>query len=174
MKSISRLATLISQSPSKTTVPKSSKFHAAAFEEDGDTDVLESMKRPSLLRKHLKLPRNSTQRNFQTPMNDGRHWDISDGEVDISSLQSDTDASSARDRSRCSFLAFILSPESTAHRRDKCWQGANVRSPNRTTSPHRGHVMKWESSRYFRQRRHPLGVIWIARRRKTWTSTFEI
>jgi hypothetical protein len=82
-----RLATLIIQSPSKATVSKASNLHAAAFEEDGDAEVLESMKRPSSLRKHLKLPRNSTQKNFETPINDGRHWDISDGDIDISNLQ---------------------------------------------------------------------------------------
>lgn len=56
-------------------------------DDDELLDSLESTKRPSSLRKHLKLPRNSVQKSFETPMNQGRHWEISDNDIDISSPQ---------------------------------------------------------------------------------------
>ena len=84
--------TLIPQSPSeKVKASKVSSLRVTTFPnsliDDGDTDVLESMKRPSSLRKHLKLPTNSAQKNFETPMNHGRHWELSEGDIDVSGLQ---------------------------------------------------------------------------------------
>jgi hypothetical protein len=40
----------------------------------------DSVQRPSSTRKHVKHPRSATQ-NFETPMNRGNHWDISDGDI---------------------------------------------------------------------------------------------
>ena len=40
----------------------------------------DSVQRPSSTRKHVKHPHNATQ-SFQTPMNRGNHWDISDGDI---------------------------------------------------------------------------------------------
>lgn len=86
--------TFIPQSPSeKVKIPKASNLHVTTLpdslvdDDDGDTEVLDSMKRPSSLRKHLKLPRNSTQKNFETPMNNGRHWELSDEDIDVCDLQ---------------------------------------------------------------------------------------
>jgi len=40
----------------------------------------DSVQRPSSTRKHVKHPHSATQ-NFETPMNRGNHWDISDGDI---------------------------------------------------------------------------------------------
>jgi hypothetical protein len=85
--------TLIPQSPSeKVKALKTSTLRFTnlpdSLTDDEDADVLESMKRPSSLRKHLKLPKNSTPKDFETPMNYGRHWEVSDGDIDVSNLQS--------------------------------------------------------------------------------------
>ena len=40
----------------------------------------DSAQRPSSARKHVKHPRSATQ-NFETPMNQGNHWDVSDGDI---------------------------------------------------------------------------------------------
>ena len=41
----------------------------------------DSVQRPSSTRKHVKLPRSAATQNFETPMNRGNHWDISDGDI---------------------------------------------------------------------------------------------
>ncbi|KJA18350.1 hypothetical protein HYPSUDRAFT_69995 [Hypholoma sublateritium FD-334 SS-4] len=41
----------------------------------------DSAQRPSSMRKHPKHPRNSGR--FETPVNSGRHWDVSDGEIAV-------------------------------------------------------------------------------------------
>lgn len=47
----------------------------------GDGGTPDSAQRPSSMRKHPKHPRNSGK--FETPMNSGRHWDVSDGEIAV-------------------------------------------------------------------------------------------
>ena len=49
---------------------------------NGGGKTPDSAQRPSSTRKHVKLPRSATQNNnFETPMNQGNHWDISDGDL---------------------------------------------------------------------------------------------
>lgn len=44
----------------------------------------DSALRPSSLRTHIKVPRGSLGKNFETPMNNnGRHWDVSDIEISV-------------------------------------------------------------------------------------------
>ncbi|KAF8149410.1 hypothetical protein B0H34DRAFT_679211 [Crassisporium funariophilum] len=45
--------------------------------DDGTPD---SVQRPSSMRKHIKQPRGSIK-SFETPMNQGNHWDVSDGDI---------------------------------------------------------------------------------------------
>ena len=47
---------------------------------NGGGKTPDSAQRPSSTRKHVKHPRNAIQ-NFQTPMNRGNHWDVSDGDL---------------------------------------------------------------------------------------------
>jgi hypothetical protein len=47
---------------------------------NGDGKTPDSVQRPSSTRKHVKHPRSATQ-NFETPMNRGSLWDISDGDL---------------------------------------------------------------------------------------------
>ena len=47
---------------------------------NGDGKTPDSAQRPSSTRKHVKHPRSATQ-NFETPMNQGNHWDVSDGDI---------------------------------------------------------------------------------------------
>lgn len=77
-----------------TPLPQKSKLSKLAIIEAAKEDLEdytledgETMHRPSSLRKHMKHPRNSIPRNFETPMNNGRHWDISDGDVDVFEMQ---------------------------------------------------------------------------------------
>ncbi len=52
----------------------------------------DSAQRPSSLRKHPKHPRNSGAGRFETPVNSGRHWDASDGEIVLPEVVQETDA----------------------------------------------------------------------------------
>jgi len=47
---------------------------------NGGGKTPDSVQRPSSMRKHVKHPHSATQ-NFETPMNRGNHWDISDGDI---------------------------------------------------------------------------------------------
>lgn len=47
---------------------------------NGGGKTPDSVQRPSSMRKHVKHPRSASQ-NFETPMNRGNHWDISDGDI---------------------------------------------------------------------------------------------
>ncbi|KAF9526855.1 hypothetical protein CPB83DRAFT_895707 [Crepidotus variabilis] len=68
--------------PQKSKLSKLSIIEAAQQEAESDADQPPgSMQRPSSLRTHLKHPRISNPKDFQTPMNKGNHWDISDGDI---------------------------------------------------------------------------------------------
>ncbi|EDR11639.1 uncharacterized protein LACBIDRAFT_314063 [Laccaria bicolor S238N-H82] len=50
-------------------------------EEDGiGNGTPDSLQRPSSTRKHVRAPRSATK-SFETPMNQGKHWDVSDGDI---------------------------------------------------------------------------------------------
>ncbi|CAA7260777.1 unnamed protein product [Cyclocybe aegerita] len=77
-----RLATTLFQTP----LPQKSKLSQVSVvggggeqNDDGEGNTPESGQRPSSMRKHIKHPRLSGK-NFQTPMNRGNHWEISDDE----------------------------------------------------------------------------------------------
>ena len=70
----------------QTPLPQPSKFPALSLVEP-DTLLRfertpESLLRPSSLRKHVRAPR-SASRSFETPPNQGNHWDISEGSIVI-------------------------------------------------------------------------------------------
>lgn len=47
-------------------------------EEDGIGNG--ALQRPSSTRKHVRAPRSATK-SFETPMNQGKHWDVSDEDI---------------------------------------------------------------------------------------------
>ena len=51
-----------------------------SFTKNANSNTPDSVQRPSSTRKHVKHPRSVTQ-NFETPMNRGNHWDISDDDI---------------------------------------------------------------------------------------------
>lgn len=53
----------------------------------GEGNTPDSVQRPSSMRKHIKHPRISGTKNFQTPMNKGNHWDISEGDIVVPDAQ---------------------------------------------------------------------------------------
>ena len=68
----------------QTPLPQKQDFKSSKLV-IADPDALnqtksDSVQRPSSTRKHVKHPRSVTQ-NFETPMNRGNHWDISDGDL---------------------------------------------------------------------------------------------
>jgi hypothetical protein len=74
----------------QTPLLQSSKFPALSFLEP-DTllqfeKTPESLLRPSSLRKHDRVPR-STSKSFETPLNTGHHWDISEASIVIPESQ---------------------------------------------------------------------------------------
>lgn len=72
-----RLANTLFQTPFPR-INKPSKLNDDGGKEEGDTP--DSIQRPSSMRKHLKQPRNSGKK-FETPVNNGNHWDVSDGDI---------------------------------------------------------------------------------------------
>ena len=59
----------------------------------------DSAQRPSSLRKHPKHPRSSGAGRFETPVNSGRHWDASDGEIVLPEVvQQEADAAVVEDK----------------------------------------------------------------------------
>ncbi|KAF9478354.1 hypothetical protein BDN70DRAFT_836229 [Pholiota conissans] len=50
----------------------------------------DSVQRPSSMRKHIKQPRNSGGKAFETPVNNGNPWDVSDGGIVIPEVQPET------------------------------------------------------------------------------------
>jgi len=69
--------------PPKQSYLKSSKLVFAdpdALTQPNGNSTPDSAQRPSSTRKHVKHPRSATQ-NFETPMNQGNHWDISDDDI---------------------------------------------------------------------------------------------
>jgi hypothetical protein len=72
-----RLANTLFQTP-LPRINKPSKLNDDGGKEEGGTP--DSIQRPSSMRKHLKQPRNSGKK-FETPVNNGNHWDVSDGDI---------------------------------------------------------------------------------------------
>ncbi|KAF8907923.1 hypothetical protein CPB84DRAFT_1959466 [Gymnopilus junonius] len=75
----------------KTPLPGNSKLSKLRcdgdqIEEDSGTTP-DSAQRPSSLRKHIKHPRISGRSALETPMNNGNHWDVSDGDIVLPDAQ---------------------------------------------------------------------------------------
>lgn len=51
-----------------------------------NTGTPEATLRPSSTRKHIRAPR-SASKSFETPVNQGNHWDISDGSIVLPETQ---------------------------------------------------------------------------------------
>ena len=75
---------------------------------NGGGKTPDSAQRPSSTRKHVKHPRSATQ-NFETPMNQGNHWDVSDGDLvlpaDMQPALHDTIAEDNDDFDEIEFMA---------------------------------------------------------------------
>ncbi|KAF8233368.1 hypothetical protein L208DRAFT_1395830 [Tricholoma matsutake] len=74
----------------QTPLQQTSTFSALSFQEP-DTllqfgKTPDSLLRPSSLRKHVRAPR-SGSKNFETPPNNGNHWDISDSSIIVPEAQ---------------------------------------------------------------------------------------
>lgn len=67
----------------QTPLPGLSKLGSGV--EAGNTP--DSLQRPSSMRKHIKQPRNSVGKVFETPVNNGNHWDTSDGDIVLAAAQ---------------------------------------------------------------------------------------
>lgn len=65
---------------SKLAFVESDVLNQTKYMKNGGGKTPDSVQRPSSTRKHVKHPRSATQ-NFVTPMNQGNHWDISDGDL---------------------------------------------------------------------------------------------
>jgi hypothetical protein len=74
----------------QTPLPQSSKIQVQLSLESESLPRFEktpeSLLRPSSLRKHVRVPR-SASKSFETPLNKGHHWDISEGSIVISESQ---------------------------------------------------------------------------------------
>jgi hypothetical protein len=57
---------------------------------ESESGTPDSAQRPSSMRKHIKQPRNSGGKAFETPANRGNHWDVSDGDIVIPDVQPET------------------------------------------------------------------------------------
>ncbi|KAF8196535.1 hypothetical protein BJ912DRAFT_900319 [Pholiota molesta] len=57
---------------------------------ESESGTPDSAQRPSSMRKHIKHPRNSGGKAFETPANRGNHWDVSDGDIVIPDVQPET------------------------------------------------------------------------------------
>ena len=87
-----RLGTVVFETPlDKAKVSKPSVLRGTLIQpptHSEDDEFPESVQRPSSLRKHLRLPSNlSSKKNFETPMNKGSHWDMSDENIIIQDSQ---------------------------------------------------------------------------------------
>lgn len=75
---------------------------------NGGGKTPDSVQRPSSTRKHVKHPRSVAQ-NFETPMNRGNHWDISDGDLvlpaDMQPALQDTITENVDDFDEIEFMA---------------------------------------------------------------------
>ena len=75
---------------------------------NGGGKTPDSAQRPSSTRKHVKHPRNTSQ-NFETPMNRGNHWDVSDGDLvlpaDMQPVLQDTITENDDDFDEIEFMA---------------------------------------------------------------------
>lgn len=69
------------QLPVQTLAPQPSKMGKLSMLDPALDKTPGSLLLPSARRKSLRLPR-SASKKFTTPMQQGRHWDVSDGEVD--------------------------------------------------------------------------------------------
>jgi hypothetical protein len=74
----------------QTPLQQSSKIRVQSFLEPQSLlhfeKTPESLHRPSSLRKHVRVPR-SASKSFETPPNQGHHWDISDASIVIPESQ---------------------------------------------------------------------------------------
>lgn len=65
----------------QTPLPQGSKFAGLSFLEPGTLlqfdKTPDALLRPSSTRKHVRPPR-SASKSFETPVNNGNHWDVSD------------------------------------------------------------------------------------------------
>ena len=75
---------------------------------NGGGKTPDSAQRPSTTRKHVKHPHNATQ-NFETPMNQGNHWDVSDSDLllpaDMQPALQDTTTENDDDFDEIEFMA---------------------------------------------------------------------
>ena len=74
----------------QTPAPQTAKIAKLTFLDESLTKTPGCLLLPSARRKSLRLPR-SASKKFQTPHNQGNHWDVSDGDMEAleSSLEVD-------------------------------------------------------------------------------------
>jgi hypothetical protein len=78
--------------PLHTPLPHGPKFPKLSFLEHGTGALLhphdtpETLLRPSSARTHIRVPR-SASRSFETPLNQGNHWDVSDVSICVPEVQ---------------------------------------------------------------------------------------
>ncbi|EED78599.1 predicted protein [Postia placenta Mad-698-R] len=71
---------------SQTPSPLNEKLAKLSLEEPGPAIVPGALLRPSSARTSLRIPRTSGGKyEFKTPITQGNHWDVSDGDIDVES-----------------------------------------------------------------------------------------
>ncbi|EED79033.1 predicted protein [Postia placenta Mad-698-R] len=69
---------------SQTPSPLNEKLAKLSLEEPGPAIVPGALLRPSSARTSLRIPRTSGGKyEFKTPITQGNHWDVSDGDIDV-------------------------------------------------------------------------------------------
>lgn len=78
--------------PQKSKLSKLTIVEAAQQEKDGGDEPPGSIQRPSSLRTHIKHPK-----SFQTPVNSGHHWDVSDGDIVVPEVETQQEEAEPED-----------------------------------------------------------------------------
>ena len=90
-----RLTTVVFQTPFDK--PEVVKQNAAPVVDNGNANTPGTLERPSSQRRNLRLPRNHHAKNFETPMNNDRHWELSNEDISVPVVQSVTEEKTLED-----------------------------------------------------------------------------
>ena len=73
------------------------KQNVASVVDNGNANNPWTLERPSSQRRHSRLPRSHHAKNFETPMNNDRHWELSNEDISVPVVQSVTEEKTLED-----------------------------------------------------------------------------